>query len=309
MACKNSTSPINISKNEINDECFLKCLYKYNYPVSPATTVTNNGNHLTFSYDKVRIKFNNDKLLTGDIHLYAPSLHTFNNKHADAELIINHMDAGISLLVCIPISISNSTNEPSKELKALLEQAMEKTPNIGETTVIPTKNFTLNSFIPKKKGFYSYVATLPYEPCNGTHQYVVYMPEDSQVYLNSETMRLLSKIIVEHKYGVKKAGEVFYNKRGAIFEGASESSDDNDIYIECHPTGSEGEEPVQLPIDSSIKISEPINFKNPVVITIIGLLAGLIVIYLISIILSFFRTSTPFSFTRRPVTNNPVSDL
>jgi hypothetical protein len=109
-------------------------------------------------------------------------------------------------------------------------------------------------------------------------------------------------MIIEHELSVKKSREVFFNKRGAIFEGASESSDDNDIYIECHPTGSEGEEPVQLAIDNTVK--EPINFKNPVVITIIGLLAGLILIFLISTILTFFRTSNPFSSISNPVRSN-----
>lgn len=292
MACKNATAPINISKKNITDDCFLKCLFKYNYPVSPATTVTNNGDHLTLSYDKVRIKYNNDKLLTDKIHIYTPSLHTFDGIQADGEMIISHMDAGISLLVCIPIVVSNGKNEASKQFKALIEQAMEKTPNVGESSVIQTSTFSLNPFIPKKKGFYSYVASLPYDPCNGTHQYIVYTPEDSVLYINTKTMGLLKKMIVKHKSSVKKAGEVYYNKRGAIYEGGESSTDDNDIYIECHPTGSEGETNVQIPksITGGKDSDSSLNFKNPVVIVIIGLLAGLVLIFIISTVMSFFRT-------------------
>lgn len=294
MACSKATAPINISKKEITDDCFLKCMYKYNYLTSAASTVTNNGNHLSISYDKVRIKFNNDNLLTGDIRIYSPSLHTFDGKHADAEMVITHMDAGISLLVCIPIVVSNGKNEASKQLESLIAQAMEKTPNVGESSVIQTNNFSLNPFIPKKKGLYSYVASLPYTPCNGSHQYIVFTPDESAVFMSTSIVGKLRKMIVNHEIGVKKTRELFYNKRGAIYEGGSTSVDDNEIYIECHPTGSEGEEPVQIKVDDTIK--EPtLNFKNPAVITLVGLLAGLLLILIISTVLNFFRGRTATS--------------
>lgn len=105
-------------------------------------------------------------------------------------------------------------------------------------------------------------------------------------------MGLLKKMIVKHKSSVKKAGEVYYNKRGAIYEGGESSTDDNDIYIECHPTGSEGETNVQIPksITGGKDSDSSLNFKNPVVIVIIGLLAGLVLIFIISTVMSFFRT-------------------
>ena len=134
------------------------------------------------------------------------------------------------------------------------------------------------------------MASLPYKPCNGSHQYVVFTPEDSDVFMSSSTMAKLKKMITHHNVKVKKTHELFYNKYGAVFEGA-ESQEDNEIYIECHPTGSEGEEHVQVNLDKTIK--EPsLNFKNPVVITLIGLLAGLILIIVISIVLNYFRGRT-----------------
>ena len=68
-------------------------------------------------------------------------------------------------------------NTASKNLQYIISQAASRTPNVGEKAVISIKNFTLNSFIPKKSPLYSYEATLPYAPCNGTHQYVVFMPD------------------------------------------------------------------------------------------------------------------------------------
>ena len=114
------------------DDCSLKCLFKYNYPRVPATTITNNGNYLEISYDKVQVKYNNSTLLVQGMRLYTPSLHTFDGVRADGELVINHMDMGISLLVCVPIVISSNKTDASKSLDFLIKQAMSRTPNAGE---------------------------------------------------------------------------------------------------------------------------------------------------------------------------------
>ena len=128
MACSSSTAPINIAKDEIDDDCYLKCFYKYNYPASPATTITNNGNYLSLSYDKVKVNYNNNELITGDIRLYTPSLHTFDGISADAEMVISHMDAGISLLVCIPIVISKGNQMQLLNWRILLMLLRKKHP-------------------------------------------------------------------------------------------------------------------------------------------------------------------------------------
>ena len=78
MACSSSTAPINISSSGYADDCYLKCEYKYNYPRSPATTISNNGNYLALSYDKVKIVYNNNDLRAQNIRIYSPSIHTFN---------------------------------------------------------------------------------------------------------------------------------------------------------------------------------------------------------------------------------------
>ena len=288
MACSSSTAPINIAKDEIDDDCYLKCFYKYNYPASPATSITNNGNYLSLSYDKVKVNYNNNELITGDIRLYTPSLHTFDGISADAEMVISHMDAGISLLVCIPIVISKEKSDATTKLADIIDVAMKKTPNAGEKSVAQINNFTLNSFIPKKKGFYSYKATLPYAPCNGSHQYIVFTPKDSVVYMSETTIGKLKKMIVAHDSTIKPQGEVFFNKHGAIYVGENVDPTDDDIYIDCHPTGSSGSETVLEPAASGKPII-PINIKNPLVITIIGILAGLLLIFLGTTIFNFIK--------------------
>lgn len=287
MTCTSSTAPINISSEDYTDDCSLKCMFKYNYPRVPATTLRNEGNYLAVSYDKVKINYNNNDLRVEGIRIYTPSLHTFDGVRADGEIVITHMDMGISLLVCIPIVISSGKNDASKNLEYIIAQAASRVPNVGEKAVISVKNFTLNSFIPKKASLYSYQGTLPYSPCNGDHQYVVFMPDKSPVFMSSQTMSVLKKIIMSHDSVIKPSGEYFFNKRGAIFTDPNSDEGDDDIYIECNPTGADGE-PIPVPETSKTPNKPPMDFSNPVVIVVLGIIGGLLLILLLSVIGQFF---------------------
>ena len=287
MTCTSSTAPINISSTDYTDDCSLKCLLRYNYPRVPATTIQNEGNHLAVSYDKVKVNYNNNDLRVEGIRIYTPSLHTYNGVHADGEMIITHMDMGISLLVCIPIVISSAKNNASKNLQYIISQAASRTPNVGEKAVISIKNFTLNSFIPKKSPLYSYEATLPYAPCNGSHQYVVFMPDNSPVFMSSQTMAVLKKIILAHDSTIKPSSEYFFNKRGAIFTDPNSDDGDDDIYIECNPTGADGE-PVVVPSSSKSDKKPPMDFNNPFVIIVLGIIGGILLIIILSVVGQFF---------------------
>lgn len=289
MACSSSTAPINISSTGYTDDCYLKCEYKYNYPRSPATTISNNGNYLALSYDKVKIVYNNNDLRAQNIRIYSPSIHTFNGIKADAEMIIKHVGMGQSLLVCIPIQISSSTNNASKTLDFLITQAASRVPAAGESAVVSSNNFTLSDFIPKKKPFFSYGGTLPYPPCNGDHQYVVFMPEDSQVFISSKTMALLKKIIIPSDIKIKSPHQYFYNKIGAIYSNPESDEGDDDIYIDCQPTGSDGE---LIPVPGTSNDPDkkpPLDFNNPIVLILISVIAGFVVIFLLSVIFKFFK--------------------
>ena len=286
MTCTSSTAPINISSKDYTDDCSLKCLFKYDYRRTPAITIHNEGNHLAVSYDKVKADFNNNELRVEGIRIYTPSLHTFNGARADGEIVIIHRDLGISLLVCIPIVISSSKSEASKNLEYIVAQAASRTPNVGEKVVVSIKNFTLNSFIPKRAPLYSYQGTLPYAPCNGDHQYIVFMPEKSPVFISSMTMAVLKKIIIAHDSTIKPSNEYFFNKRGAIFTDPNEG--DDDIYIECHPTGADGKLIAVPPSSSKKPDKPPMDFNNPIVIIVLGIIGGILLIICLSVIGQFF---------------------
>ena len=285
MACTSSTAPINISEKDYTDDCSLKCLFKYDYPKCPSSTIKNKGNYLEISYDKVKATYNNTEIIVDDIRIYAPSLHKFNGENSDAEMVISHMDMGVSLLVCIPIVLSSIVNDASTNLNYIISQAASKTSNIGEEAVISIKNFTLNSFIPKKAPLYSYNASLPYSPCNGSHDYVVFMPNKSPVFISPKTLGLFKKVILAHDSTIKPNKNYYYNSRGALFS----QEDSDDIYIECHPTGADGN---IIPVPSSGKPpkNKPvINFDNPNVIIGFAVVGGVLLILIMGYIIKFIR--------------------
>lgn len=279
MACTSSTAPINITDDGYTDDCSLKCLFKYDYPKVDSTTFNNQGNYLGLSYPKAKVSYNNDDLQIDGIRFYSPSLHKFNGERAAGEIVISHMDMGISLLVCIPITVSSAKTDASKSLEYIVTQAMNRTPNVGETAVVALKNFSLNSFIPKKAPFYSYKGTLPYAPCNGTHQYIVFMPEVTPLHLSSKSMGIVKKFILDHDSSIKPSTEYFYNVRGAIFSNIEEG--DDDIYIECNPTGADGKL-LGVPANGKEVEKPAIDFSHPAVIVILGILGGLLLILVIS---------------------------
>ena len=115
--------------------------------------------------------------------------------------------------------------------------------NQGEGGQVRGLNFSLNNFIPKNKGFYHYVASLPWDPCDKCTDYIVYNLSDASINLDNMTMGILNKIISKNNI-VNTGGDIdtnklgySYNKRGAIF---GFGNNDN-IWISCHPTGQEGE--------------------------------------------------------------------
>ena len=95
--------------------------------------------------------------------------------------------------------------------------------NQGEGGLVRGLNFSLNNFIPKNKGFYHYVASLPWDPCDKCTDYIVYNLSDASINLDNMTMGILNKIISKNNI-VNTGGDIdtnklgySYNKRGAIF--------------------------------------------------------------------------------------------
>lgn len=238
MSCPNATSPINISKNT-DFTCDLKCEYSFQYP-NTNIQVSNRGEYLSLKTDPSReppVVYNGDKYDASEIRLYTPSLHTYGGKHASAEMLIIHtnMSGSGNLIVCVPIIYKHLSGIPS-HLDTIIHQVSKTANSVDEQTTINLSTFSLNEVVPRKP-YYSYIGTLPYSPCNGTYDYIVFHIEDAIV-INHKSFTKLSKIITSQAYQTTKAdGGVYYNKNGP----KTYKTTDDDIYIECKPTGSEGE--------------------------------------------------------------------
>lgn len=237
MSCSNATSPINIIKQKA-DICDLKCNYQPNYKT---TTISgsNKGEYLRYAFapsNTPPVVFNSDQYNVSDMRLYSPSLHKYNGQQADGEIIINHTNVtqNEQLLVCIPI-ISGASSAGVAD--SIISQVALKAPTKDAQTDIRQPSFSISNLIPKS-GFYNYTGTLPYSPCNNKVQYVVFDILDG-IKIQGATIMNLKKIITASNYPtVTNPNGYYYNKSGPS---SGSSGQDDDIYIECNPTGADGE--------------------------------------------------------------------
>jgi carbonic anhydrase len=234
--CSNATSPVNISMPTIAGPCVLKCDYNHEYGIySP--NIINKENYLSLNYSGKTnpVKYNDETYTVTEVRIYQPSLHTYNqNSKADGEILIIHNGPGKNLIVSVPFIIGARTDKGSAQLGKLLDEASLRTPTKDDIVTVSVGNFSLDNFIPDRKGYYSYTGTLPYNPCNGSYSYIVYNIDDA-LNIKAGVLDKLKKIMKKTEVPVK-TNNVFYNKNGAN----SNSNDDN-IYIDCQPVNAEGE--------------------------------------------------------------------
>lgn len=228
MSC---TAPINIVKKEA-DRCSLKCLLWYNYGNS-SCTVTNQSNMLLIRYDgSSDVMFNSLHYTPKEIRIFKPSIHTFDGQYADAEIVITHTSNQGGLIICVPIMSSKNKNASTGT--NVLDDIIQNAPAQKETTTLNIHDFNLNYVIPKS-GYFSYTGTIPYGTCKEDYQYVVF-PKQS-LFVHQSTLDTLGTLI-HNSYISVHPGECYFNEKGTTQNGFS---GDGQIYIDCQPTGEEGE--------------------------------------------------------------------
>ena len=229
MSCN---APINIVKKEA-DPCSLKCLLWYNYGNS-SCTVTNQSNSLLIRYDgSSDVMFNSLKYNPTEIRIYKPSLHTFDGQYADAEIVVTHTSDNGGLLICIPVMANSNSNASTGT--NLLDDIIDNAPRQKESTTLNIHDFNLNFLIPKS-AYYSYTGTIPYGPCGAQYQYVVFPKSSFQI--QKTTLNALGGLIHDAYISVHP-GQCYYNEKGTTQNGFS---GDGQIYIDCQPTGEDGDE-------------------------------------------------------------------
>jgi len=272
MSCETATGPIDIIPT--NKTCNLKCFFKYKY--YPGVVIAkNNSDYIQLKVldtDAASVKYSasgsrgtcNKNSIGGDyvideIRIYTPSLHTYNNSLADGEIIISHTNitGGTNLLVCIPISNGAGTQgKASNQLNLIVNEMINLGNSSNEGGIIQGLKFDLNNFIPQK-GFYSYIATLPYFPCDKCVYYIVFDKSEASVGINNAALEKLQSIIKKNMVapprsistlgyiskvegdptGIKKNLAYAYNKTGPKYA----TVNNDEIWIDCQPTGSKDE--------------------------------------------------------------------
>lgn len=292
-SCTSGSMPIDVKTT--TQKCSSNCAYSFNYGLS-SLKVTNNGDYLLFDYDGTNdVTYNGNQYEIEEIRLYKSSLNQYNGKYVDAELIIHHVNnKGNNLLVCIPINNSNSNSDS----KILFGEIIHLAPaNEGGQSSINVANFTLNNIVPKAP-YYVYNGSLPYYPCSGSYDIILF-DSNYAINMSNDDMTTLSNIICsDNKKEVQKTDSknFFYNSTGTT------DVVDDDIYISCNQVDDMGNiidtDAVQgsnlaeeNKLNSSINLTE--REKENMIIyaeSIAGIIGGLVLAYGIYKALEWFKS-------------------
>ena len=248
MSC---TAPLNIVRNLQTEKlCKLKCSYQFKYAPTNLQ-ITNVGNYLLLQTDEVAIPpviYNDQNYNVSGAIIVQPSLHKFNGEHAEAELIVPHVNASGTnqLWVCVPIKSSSTTTDSSAAFFDLIIAEIKKTaPSSGAKTTFTNSTFSLNKFIPMAP-YFSYKGTnISRSNCRRNSSgsaidYIVFHA-DNAITMGLSAMASLKRLIPNtQQFGTaveesENPDGVFYNPSGPI------SPNQGDIYIDCQPTGDDGE--------------------------------------------------------------------
>jgi hypothetical protein len=207
----NMNNIINISSDNIAGKCDYKCSYIYDYPYTNLVA-KNNNNMISIINDGIEpvVKYNNNNYMVSSTMLVSPSLHKFNNKKTDGELLIEHMpiQGGKKMYVCIPIIQSTNFSSASVSIALIIEAVKASNNSTNESIRVKTDNFTLNSFIPNGK-FYSYSGN---DLNGGDTDFVVFGIENA-IPMNQPIFNSLMELILPISTQMK-GGALFVNDKG-----------------------------------------------------------------------------------------------
>ena len=251
MACN---VPINIVRQQ-TDRCNLKCKLWYNYGNS-SCLVSKKLDRISITYDgQSDVMFNSVPYKPTEIRIFSPSIHSYDDEFAEAEVVIVHTGGQNGLAICIPITKSETMR--SSKGSTIIQEIIRNTPNNSAALNVNIPDFNVNHLIPKS-AYFSYVggllggnATTGFTCNAGTNgvsslvQYVVFHPSHGSITLNKTTLDTLGTLINDSFIPVYK-GKSFYNEKGTTENGFS---GDGQIYIDCQPTDEDSELIYESPVD------------------------------------------------------------
>jgi carbonic anhydrase len=226
---------------ETDGSCNQKCSYNFSYKKT-GLTASNMCTYMEIQFTTINnndTTFNTTKFTSKKMIIYQPSLHKFNGKAADAELVIHHTNNQKNLLVCIPIMSNNVSNTLIDKLIRQLSQLANSPCPKTTTSQFAYENVLLNNSIQfnlyniiPNGGFNSYPGTLPYYPYSKSD--IIVYSISNPIIISKTNLATLQSIIKIHKNNAIQ-GISFYNSMGANI-----INTDNNIYINCNPTDHSG---------------------------------------------------------------------
>lgn len=274
---------INISTNNVQGKCDLKCSYNFKYPETNLTA-KNNGTLISLTSDTnntTPVTYNNQKYNVSNVSIVTPSIHMFNNSPASAEIIIEHtpISGGQQFFVGIPITSSTESSDASNFITQIIESVATNAPAANETTNINISGFTLDKIVPIKP-FFSYSTP-------GNQGEWIVFPIINAIPLNSGTLATLGQIIQPFPIPTPSNG-LFFNSNGPNTGGGMGDG----IYISCQPTGSSEEEmSVSYNKNTSTAIDASSMLNNPTTLIIVQVIIGCIIF-----IITFFSLNYAYNY-------------
>ena len=185
--------------------------------------------------------YNNQNYDVTKVYISYPSYHSYAGQKADAELIIDHSNTANNkiLKVCVPIMQSSSSTAESVTYFDLIIGEIQRTaPSAGKTTHYNNPTLSLAKFVPLKP-YYSYSSMDGMDVIAFGKEDAIAMSPSAFIALKAVTQR---RVILSTKPNPTTG--VFYNAKGPVQPNSGE------IYIDCQPTGDDGEILVSVKPDS-----------------------------------------------------------
>lgn len=287
--------------NNTAGKCENKCEFVFNYSAT-RLVAQNNGDYISYRaniQNTPPVIYNSEQYNVKEMRLYQPSLHSFGGEKPIAEVVIEHanINGKGNLYVCIPVKeTSEQDTTLDKLITPVLKLAPTKGGNAGE---IALPFFSFSEFVPIKP-FYSYKGIMP--GTNMEQQDFIVFGKEETIPISKLGYRSLLKIIQKNNYNTlgsvegftssKRDTKIYFNKEGAK---KSIGNGNDEIYIDCQPTGQSGEVLVDVPVsDSSITFSEESVkslLNNPFVKGLGGLLIGIFIMIILMKLVTFTVSS------------------
>ena len=284
MSCPNNEATK--LKTQQEDKCKENCSFNFKYNSNSTCKLINKGDYLEIKTDgKNNVTYNSQGLSLDSVRLYVPSLHTFDGKHTDAELILKHSGGTKNFMVCLPIKTNKGTGDSVNFFKQFASHIpLEK----NNPTTVNVKNWSLNNVMPAPKTpFYHYIGDSPYPPCNMQATMIVFDNKHASV-INAPDLELIKKTIKPATKTSEKEGFVGGFKEGFVAynsNGANNTADDSSSsqamecteYYDTDPTSSGDDTSIKKPSIDWSKITNSPAFI--IIIVLLSILAGGIFFY------------------------------